>query len=76
MRGRIDGLRRRVLGGVERLDLVNPTHLLRRGYTITSHNEDIVTRCGQIAVGDRLTTRLVDGCVISHIELIREESEE
>jgi exodeoxyribonuclease VII large subunit len=47
---------------VETLDAVSPLATLKRGYSITQNTQgQLITHTGQVASGDTLITRLVDG---------------
>lgn len=54
----------------EKLRLVDPQNILKRGYSMTLLNGKIVKSVEQINVGDRLETRLGDGAVESVVEKI------
>lgn len=70
----LERLRRRTLGSVEQLELVNPARLLRRGYSITSHQGRVLSSCHGLQPGDQLTTRIQGGTIASTIVKIEEES--
>ncbi|MEG0753962.1 MAG: exodeoxyribonuclease VII large subunit, partial [Angelakisella sp.] len=68
---RLERLATRTANNIDRLELVNPAQLLRRGYSITTGTDGIVTSCVQLNAGDSIITRLADGEVVStvtHIE--------
>lgn len=69
----IERLRRRTMGAVDRLELVNPTQVLRRGYTITSSNGHVVSSVLGLGAGDRITTQLTDGQITSTVLSVEEE---
>ena len=54
----------------EKLRLVDPQNIQKRGYSMTLLNGKIVKSVEQINVGDRLETRLGDGTVESVVEKI------
>ena len=57
------------LGSIqEKLRLVDPQNILKRGYSLTLLNGKIVKSVNQIKEGDRLETRLSDGIVESTVE--------
>ncbi|MEG2074548.1 MAG: exodeoxyribonuclease VII large subunit, partial [Angelakisella sp.] len=66
-RARIDKLCGKITNDIERLELVNPAQLLKRGYSITAMEERVIIDCKQLKIGDHLTTRLRDGVVTSSI---------
>lgn len=52
----------------EKLRLVDPMNVLKRGYSLTMVNGKIVKSVNQINVGDRIETKLNDGTVESKVE--------
>lgn len=54
----------------EKLRLVDPQNILKRGYSLTLLNGKIVKSVDQINIGDRLQTKLGDGMVGSVVEKI------
>ena len=54
----------------EKLRLVDPQNILKRGYSLTMLNGKIVKSVNQLKEGDRLETRLSDGNVDSKVEKI------
>jgi exodeoxyribonuclease VII large subunit len=52
----------------EKLRLVDPQNILKRGYSLTMMNGKIVKSVIQIKEGDKLETRLSDGIVESKVE--------
>ena len=52
----------------EKLRLVDPMNVLKRGYSLTMVNGKIVKSVNQINVGDRIETKLNDGIVESNVE--------
>lgn len=52
----------------EKLRLVDPQNILKRGYSLTMLNGKIVKSVGQLQKGDMLETRLSDGTVESTVE--------
>lgn len=57
------------LGSIqEKLRLVDPQNILKRGYSLTLLNGKIVKSVNQIREGDRLETRLNDGTVESMVK--------
>lgn len=55
----------------EKLRLVDPQNILKRGYSLTMLNGKIVKSVEQLAKGDKLETRLGDGTVESTVEQMR-----
>lgn len=66
-RGRLERLDSKIKNNLERLELVSPGQLLRRGYSITTVNGGVVTSRTQLQVGDNMVTRLQDGAVTSTV---------
>ena len=55
------------------LHSVSPLNTLQRGYSITrSQQGEVIHRAGQLQPGDKLTTRLLEGEVISRVETIKD----
>lgn len=54
----------------DKLRLVDPQNIIRRGYSLTMIDGKIVKSVHQINEGDRLETRLSDGSVASKVETI------
>jgi len=52
----------------EKLRLVDPQNILKRGYSLTMLNGKIVKSVKQIKIGDQLETRLSDGTVESMVK--------
>ncbi len=66
--------RERLTGLANRLDSVSPLKVLKRGYSITTHGEDVtpVTSAEGLSVGDKLKIRFFRGGVVSSItEIIK-----
>lgn len=54
----------------EKLRLVDPQNIIKRGYSLSLINGKIVKSVGQVKEGDRLETRLSDGMLESTVEKI------
>ena len=55
-------LRRNALDGLEkRLLSLNPENIMKRGYAFIQHDEKIVSSVNDLAAGDLVNIRLVDG---------------
>lgn len=50
-----------------KLEATSPLKVLARGYSITSHNQAVLTSSDQVNVGDKLTTQLANGTLISQV---------
>lgn len=46
---------------LQKLDLLNPAHVLANGYAIVTREQQLVTKVGEMKAGDRLTLHLQDG---------------
>lgn len=57
----------RLAATAQQLHLVSPLATLDRGYSITLKNTSVIRSTKQLSKGDRLTTRLGDGEVISEV---------
>lgn len=69
----MERLRQRTHDLVGRMELVSPSRVLKRGYSITSGGTGVITSCTQVASGDRLVTRFQDGTVTSTVLAVGEE---
>ncbi len=66
---------KRNLHGIgEKLRLVDPMNILKRGYSLTMINGKIVKSVDQIKSGDKLETHLSDGTVESTVEKVYKKS--
>ena len=54
----------------EKLIALNPLEILKRGYTVTKKNQNIIKSSLELEVGDKIETILKDGKIISKIEEI------
>ncbi len=52
----------------------NPAQLLRRGYCILQKDGRVIHSADEIACGDRLTLRLVDGRAVTRVEEVHHDS--
>ena len=52
----------------EKLHLLSPENVLKRGYSITLKDGKAVTRAADLQVGDRLVTKLYDGEISSTVD--------
>ncbi|OXY82735.1 exodeoxyribonuclease VII large subunit [Oceanimonas doudoroffii] len=58
-----------------RLHAMSPLATLSRGYSITLHNNGVITNAGQLKENDVITTRLAQGEVVSRVEGVTAESD-
>lgn len=63
LHGRLDLLRERVTARQNRMQALDPRHVLARGYAIVQQPASgvVITRVGQVAAGDPLRVTVVDG---------------
>lgn len=54
----------------EKLRLVDPENILKRGYSLTFLNGKLVKSTDQVKAGDRLQTRVSDGTIDSSVEKV------
>ena len=65
----VAGGERRLVAARAKLDLLDPNSPLKRGYSLTFREDGrIVRRAGDVRAGDRLTTRLGEGQVVSEVK--------
>ena len=55
----------------QRVRLLDPSLLLKRGYSITLHNGRAVRSAGELKVGDVITTRFAEGEIESKVDSLR-----
>ncbi|WP_456405051.1 exodeoxyribonuclease VII large subunit [Thiolapillus sp.] len=68
--------KRLVFAGLSReLQAVSPLNTLARGYSITTDAEtgNVITRGSDVTPGQRIHSRLLDGCLVSVVEKAQEE---
>ena len=57
---------------IEKLELINPLGVLKRGYSLTYQNNKIVNSIKKISKEDNLLIKLHDGNIYAHIDEIEE----
>jgi exodeoxyribonuclease VII large subunit len=68
MKEAISGSERRLVAAQAKLDLLDPSNPLKRGYSLTLDAEGrIVRSASSVNVGDTLTTRLGEGQIVSTV---------
>jgi exodeoxyribonuclease VII large subunit len=67
--------KRQMLGLQEKLRLVDPQQILKRGFSLTFKDGKILKSVHQLSEDDRLETRLSDGTVISNVQTINFKSQ-
>ena len=55
----------------QRVRLLDPSLLLKRGYSITLHNGRAVRSAGELKAGDVITTRFAEGEIESKVDSLR-----
>lgn len=66
-------IEQRIHHTIEKLVLVNPLHLMQKGYTLTYQNNRLVTSIKQVNRKDRLTVRFEDGKIVTDIVEVVDE---
>jgi exodeoxyribonuclease VII large subunit len=68
---RVERSRDRLAAITCRLDALSPLAVLRRGYSVTTDGETgrVLTNAVGIRVGQRIRSQLVDGWIVSRVEL-------
>ena len=61
---------RQILGLQEKLRLIDPQQILKRGFSLTFKNGKLLKSASQLSGGDYIETRLPDGTVISNVQTI------
>ena len=57
-----------------KLETINPLSVLARGYSVTTDTHgQTLTDCHQVQPGDKITSRLANGSVVSRVESLEEE---
>jgi exodeoxyribonuclease VII large subunit len=61
---------------VARLEGLSPLNVLARGYSLTRREVDgaVLRTVAEVQAGQRVLTMLPDGCLVSRVEEIREQS--
>ena len=57
---------------IDKLNLVNPLNVLKRGYTLTYINDKVIENTKKIKKNDIIKTKFMDGYIISKVEEIGE----
>ncbi len=51
-----------------KLESISPLNVLARGYSVTTDEQDrTITDCRQVQLGDKITTRLANGSIVSQV---------
>lgn len=58
---------------LSKLEVLNPITTLKRGYSVTRINNTIITSFKNVKIGDKLTTKIVDGQIESVVKRVYED---
>lgn len=58
---------------INRLELVNPLAIMKKGYGIVSHNHNIITSVSQLEAGNNIDIQLQDGTLETTITNVRKD---
>lgn len=58
-----------------KLELINPLKILKRGYSLTYHEDSIINSVKDITKGNHITIRLADGQIGASVTSIKEEND-
>ena len=58
---------------IDKLELINPLKVLKRGYSLTYKNEKIVNNINDISINDVLKIKLTNGEIITKVTKIEEK---
>lgn len=70
VRNQLSSLRQRLAKSAVALDMVSPLATLARGYAVISKDNKVVRKTTDVAIGDRVQARLVDGelrCLVQEV---------
>jgi exodeoxyribonuclease VII large subunit len=75
IRRRLDRSKDRLSALASRLESLSPLAVLARGYSVTTHAETgtVLSQASDAVIGERLTTRLATGSIVSRVEEIEGE---
>ncbi|QMS85685.1 exodeoxyribonuclease VII large subunit [Candidatus Xianfuyuplasma coldseepsis] len=60
---------------INKLDLVNPLHIMKKGYTIVAKDGEIIKSVSQLDVGEHLTLRMNDGVAETTVTSVRKDKD-
>ena len=69
----LDDAERRLSAAAEMISALNPMSILVRGYSVTYHNDRIITGSEGLEAGDRLDIRLAHGSVQAQVTAVEKE---
>ena len=61
---------------VRYLETMHPKNVLKRGYSITTLNGKVVTGIGDVAIGDVIETRVIDGVLHNEVKSVKQHKDE
>ena len=64
----IDNNKNRYLNCLNKLEILNPLLTIKRGYTITKHNDKVITSINNININDNLDIELSDGIIHTTVQ--------
>lgn len=64
-----------LIGLEHRIRLLDPSNILKRGYSITYHDGKIIRDVNSIRIGDEITTNFANGMLMSSVEKIQKNSD-
>ncbi len=59
---------------IEKLELLNPLSVLKRGYSLTYHNDTLLHHIASLKKGDQIMVKLYDGDIYANIERIEKQN--
>lgn len=73
MQQQLDRSKRLTLHVFDKLELVNPLGIMKRGFALATKEEHIVTHVSEVQVGDTLSVRVQDGQIETQVLAIHKE---
>lgn len=70
LKARLDNSKHQLALAGSRLNAMSPLATLARGYSITLHQDRVLTDANQLQPGEPITTRLANGEVVSRVEQV------
>ena len=58
---------------IEKLELINPLGVLKRGYSLTTLNEKVISDIKQVSIDDSITIRIKNGKIDAKVTNIKEK---
>ncbi|XMB66520.1 exodeoxyribonuclease VII large subunit [Mycoplasmatota bacterium zrk1] len=60
---RLENKTNKFIGLIEKLDILNPLNIMKKGYSIASINNNIVTSIQDVSIDDNIELRVIDGFI-------------